>query len=85
MENTNKRRIELHIDPTAKTARIIVCKVTGGELIEGYVDAAAAVAELITKNADDVDYHMAIDVITAKFMQQYLNNDDEEGADHGND
>ena len=85
MENTNERRIELRIDPTAKTACIIACKVTCGELIECYVDAAAAVAAMIAKSADDVDYRMAIDVITVKFMQQYSDSDDEGGADDGND
>lgn len=85
MENTSERRIELHIDPTVKTVRIIACKVTCGELIECYVDAAAAVAAMIAKNADDVDHHMAIDIITAKFMQRYLDSDDDGGADNGND
>lgn len=81
MENTNERRIELRIDPDMMTVNVAAEGVNARELIEGYVDCASAIAELITKNADDVDYHMAIDVITVKFMQQYLNNDDEDGEE----
>ena len=84
MENTNERLIELRIDPDMMTVNITAEGVNARELIDGYVGCAAAVAELITKNADDVDYHMAIDVIAVKFMQQYLNNDDDDEEDKTN-
>ena len=37
MENTKKRRIELHIDPAVKTVRIIAEKESLGELIDCFV------------------------------------------------
>ena len=85
MENTNERRIELRIDPDMMTVNVTAEGVNARELIEGYVGCAAAIAELIAKSADDVDYHMAIDVITVNFMQRYRDSDDEGGADDGND
>lgn len=86
MENTNKRRIELHIDPTVKTVRIIAEKVSLGELIDCYVHAAAAVADAVARNSDEVTAQDAIRDILIQFLQTYCDgyDDDEEGADNGN-
>lgn len=87
MENTNKRRVELHIDPDAKTTRIIAEKVSLGELIDCYVYAAAGVADAVARNSDEVTAQEAIRDILIQFLQTYCDgyDDDEEGAEHGND
>lgn len=89
MENTEKRRIELHIDPDAKTARIIADNVSLWELIDCYVHAAAAVADTVARNSDEVTAQEAIYDILIQFLQTYSDgcddDDDEEGADNGND
>ena len=86
MENANERRIELHIDPTVKTVRVIADKVSLWELIECYVHAAAAVADAVARNSDEVTAQEAIRDILIQFLQTYCDyDDDEEGADNGND
>lgn len=87
MENTNKSRIELHIDPTVKTVRVIADKVSLWELIECYVYAAAAVADAVARNSDEVTAQEAIRDILIQFLQTYCDgcDDDGEGADNGND
>lgn len=87
MENTNKKRIELHIDPAVKTVRIIAEKVSLGELIDCYVYAAAGIADAVARNSDEVTTQEAIRDILIQFLQTYCDgyDDDEEGAEHGND
>lgn len=87
MKNTSKRRIELHIDPSVKTVRIIAEKVSLGELIDCYVYAAAGIADAVARNSDEVTAQEAIRDILIQFLQTYCDgyDDDEEGAEHGND
>lgn len=85
MENTNKRRIELHIDTDTKTTRIIIAdKVSLWELINCYVYAATAVAATVARNSDEVTMQEAIRDILIQFLQTYCDGCDEEDAEHGN-
>lgn len=81
MENTNKRRIELHIDPAVKTVRIIAEKVSLGELIDCYVYAAAAIADAVARNSDEVTVQEAIRDILIQFLQTYCDGCDDDGEE----
>lgn len=53
MEKT-KKHIEIIVDPVAETTNVTLRNVTGKELVDGYVHAAAAVANAIVKNSSDI-------------------------------
>ena len=70
MEKT-KKRIEIIVDPVAETTSITLKNVTGKEVVGGYVHAAAAVANAIVKNSNDISMPEIIQEIVLQLLQEY--------------
>lgn len=70
MEKT-KKHIEIIVDPVAETASITLKNVTGKEVVDGYVHAAAAVANAIVKNSNDISMPEIIQEIVLQLLQEY--------------
>lgn len=70
MEKT-KKHIEIIVDPVAETTSVTLRNVTGKELVDGYVHAAAAVANAIVKNSSDISMPEIIQDIVLRILQEY--------------
>ncbi|WP_370785524.1 hypothetical protein [Ruminococcus callidus] len=70
MEN-QKKYIEIIVDPVAETTSVTLRNVTGKELVDGYVHAAAAVANAIVKNSGDISMPEIIQEIVLRILQEY--------------
>lgn len=69
MEKT-KKHIEIIVDPAAETTSITLKNVTGKEVVDGYVHAAAAVATAIVKNSNDISMSEIIQEIVLQLLQE---------------